>query len=222
MMSDSEEEIQERQLKIVLLGDGASGKTSLATRFAQEAFGKQYKQTIGLDFFLKRITLPVNLNVMLQVWDIEGQTIGGKMLDKYIYRAQGVLLVYDITNSQSFENLEDWLNMVRKANEESNTQPAISLIGNKIDLEHMRTVKMEKHQRFCQENGLISQFVSAKTGDSVFLCFQRLAAEILGIKLNKAEIEQSQRIVKAELVDYPQDEGPIRQDNNQSKICSVQ
>ncbi|XP_052010598.1 ras-related protein Rab-28 isoform X2 [Xyrauchen texanus] len=222
MMSDSEEEIQERQLKIVLLGDGASGKTSLATRIAQEAFGKQYKQTIGLDFFLKRITLPGNLNVTLQVWDIGGQTIGGKMLDKYIYGAQGVLLVYDITNSQSFENLEDWLNMVRKANEESDTQPAISLIGNKIDLEHMRTVKMEKHQRFCQENGLISQFVSAKTGDSVFLCFQRLAAEILGIKLNKAEIEQSQHVVKAELVDYPQDEGPIRQDNNQSKICSVQ
>ncbi|XP_056328677.1 ras-related protein Rab-28 isoform X2 [Danio aesculapii] len=221
-MSDSEEEIQERQLKIVLLGDGASGKTSLAIRFAQEAFGKQYKQTIGLDFFLKRITLPGNLNVTLQVWDIGGQTIGGKMLDKYIYGAQGVLLVYDITNSQSFENLEDWLSMVRKANEESDVQPAISLIGNKIDLEHMRTVKMEKHQRFCQENGLISQFVSAKTGDSVFLCFQRLAAEILGIKLNKAEMEQSQRIVKAELVDYPQDEGPIRQDNNQSKICSVQ
>ncbi|XP_059371344.1 ras-related protein Rab-28 isoform X2 [Carassius carassius] len=221
-MSDSEEEIQERQLKIVLLGDGASGKTSLAIRFAQEAFGKQYKQTIGLDFFLKRITLPGNLNVTLQVWDIGGQTIGGKMLDKYIYGAQGVLLVYDITNSQSFENLEDWLNMVRKANEESDTQPAISLIGNKIDLEHMRTVKMEKHQRFCQENGLISQFVSAKTGDSVFLCFQRLAAEILGIKLNKAEMEQSQRIVKAELVDYPQDEGPIRQETNQSKICSLQ
>uniref|UniRef100_A0A9J8CJD2 Ras-related protein Rab-28 n=1 Tax=Cyprinus carpio carpio TaxID=630221 RepID=A0A9J8CJD2_CYPCA len=221
-MSDSEEEIQERQLKIVLLGDGASGKTSLAIRFAQEAFGKQYKQTIGLDFFLKRITLPGNLNVTLQVWDIGGQTIGGKMLDKYIYGAQGVLLVYDITNSQSFENLEDWLNMVRKSNEESGTQPAISLIGNKIDLEHVRTVKMEKHQRFCQENGLISQFVSAKTGDSVFLCFQRLAAEIVGVKLNKAEMEQSQHIVKAELVDYPQDEGPIRQESNQSKICSVQ
>ncbi|XP_065130376.1 ras-related protein Rab-28 isoform X2 [Paramisgurnus dabryanus] len=221
-MSDSEEEIQERQLKIVLLGDGASGKTSLSTRFAQEAFGKQYKQTIGLDFFLKRITLPGNLNVTLQVWDIGGQTIGGKMLDKYIYGAQGVLLVYDITNSQSFENLEDWLNVVRKTNEESDTQPAISLIGNKIDLEHMRTVKMEKHQRFCQENGLISQFVSAKTGDSVCLCFQRLAAEILGIKLSKAEMEQSQRIVKAQLVDYPQDEGPIRQETSQSKICSVQ
>ncbi|KAM8848949.1 ras-related protein Rab-28 isoform X1 [Synchiropus splendidus] len=222
-MSDSEEDSQDRQLKFVVIGDGACGKTSLATRFAQEAFGKQYKQTIGLDFFLKRISLPGNLNVTLQVWDIGGQTLGGKMLDKYVYGAHGVLLVYDITNFQSFENLEDWFNMVKKANEECDIQPVISLIGNKIDLEHMRTVKADKHQRFCQENGLISQFVSAKTGDSVYLCFQRIAAEILGVKLNKAEIEQSQRIVKAELVNYPQDEGPIRQENaQQSKICSVQ
>uniref|UniRef100_A0A672QSL5 Ras-related protein Rab-28-like n=2 Tax=Sinocyclocheilus grahami TaxID=75366 RepID=A0A672QSL5_SINGR len=196
--------------------------TSLAIRFAQEAFGKQYKQTIGLDFFLKRITLPGNLNVTLQVWDIGGQTIGGKMLDKYIYGAQGVLLVYDITNSQSFENLEDWLKMVRKASEESDTQPAISLIGNKIDLEHMRTVKMEKHQRFCQENGLISQFVSAKTGDSAFLCFQRLAAEMLGMKLNKAEMEQSQHVVKADIVNYSQESVARAVNPPRSSMCNIQ
>ncbi|XP_037753984.1 ras-related protein Rab-28 isoform X4 [Lepidochelys kempii] len=130
-MSDSEEESPDRQLKLVVLGDGTSGKTSLATRFAQEAFGKQYRQTVGLDFFLKRITLPGNLNVTLQVWDIGGQTIGGKMLDKYIYGAQGILLVYDITNYQSFENLEDWYNMVKKANEESEIQPLVALVGNK-------------------------------------------------------------------------------------------
>ncbi|XP_045430044.1 ras-related protein Rab-28 isoform X3 [Pipistrellus kuhlii] len=130
-MSDSEEESQDRQVKIVVLGDGTSGKTSLATCFAQETFGKQYKQTIGLDFFLRRITLPGNLNVTLQVWDIGGQTIGGKMLDKYIYGAQGVLLVYDITNYQSFENLEDWYTVVKKVSEESETQPLIALVGNK-------------------------------------------------------------------------------------------
>ncbi|XP_072476354.1 ras-related protein Rab-28 isoform X2 [Notamacropus eugenii] len=235
-MSDSEEECQDRQLKIVLLGDGTSGKTSLATRFAQEAFGKQYKQTVGLDFFLKRITLPGNLNVTLQVWDIGGQTIGGKMLDKYIYGAQGVLLVYDITNYQSFENLEDWYNIVKKVNEESETQPLVALVGNKIDLEHMRTVKPDKHLRFCQENGLSSHFVSAKTGDSVtascermmntwddsvFLCFQRVAAEILGIKLNKAEIEQSQHIVRAEIVKYPEEDHE-HLNSTQSKICSLQ
>ncbi|XP_076844137.1 LOW QUALITY PROTEIN: ras-related protein Rab-28 [Brachyhypopomus gauderio] len=221
-MSDSEEDSQDRQLKVVLIGDGASGKTSLATRFAQEAFGKQYKQTIGLDFFLKRITLPGNQNVTLQVWDIGGQTLGGKMLDKYVYGAQGVLLVYDITNSQSFENLEDWYNMVKKANEESDVQPVIALVGNKTDLEHMRMVKVDKHQRFCQENGLISQFVSAKTGDSVFLCFQRMSAEILGIKLNKAEVEQSQRVVKADIVNYSQESVARTVNPPRSSMCIVQ
>ncbi|XP_032488933.1 ras-related protein Rab-28 isoform X2 [Phocoena sinus] len=236
-MSDSEEESQDRQLKIVVLGDGTSGKTSLATCFAQETFGKQYKQTIGLDFFLRRIMLPGNLNVTLQVWDIGGQTIGGKMLDKYIYGAQGILLVYDITNYQSFENLEDWYSVVKKVSEESETQPLVALVGNKaacnrrtkllypesypLDLEHMRTVKPEKHLRFCQENGFSSHFVSAKTGDSVFLCFQKVAAEILGIKLNKAEIEQSQHIVRAEIVKYPEEDNQ-HTNSAQSRICSVQ
>ncbi|ETE62746.1 Ras-related protein Rab-28, partial [Ophiophagus hannah] len=105
--------------------------TSLATRFVHDTFGKQYKQTIGLDFFLKRITLPGNINVTLHVWDIGGQTIGSKMLDKYIYGAQAVLLVYDVTNQQSFENLENWHNVVKKVNEESETQPRVALVGNK-------------------------------------------------------------------------------------------
>lgn len=144
------------------------------------------------------------------------------MLDKYVYGAQGVLLVYDITNYQSFKNLEDWYGMVKKANEESDVQPVVSLVGNKIDLEHMRTVKADKHQRFCQENSLISQFVSAKSGDSVFLAFQRVAAEILGVKLNKAEMEQSQRVVKADIVNYSQE--PVARTVNppRSSICVVQ
>ncbi|XP_071600037.1 ras-related protein Rab-28 isoform X2 [Heliangelus exortis] len=240
-MSDSEEEESlDRQLKLVVLGDGTTGKTSLARRFAQETFGKQYKQTLGLDFFLKRIMLPGNLNVTLQVWDVGGQTIGGKMLDKYIYGAQGILLVYDITNGQSFENLEDWYNAVKKVNEDSETQPLMALVGNKIDLEHMRTVKVDKHQRFCQENNFSSHFVSAKTGDSVLLCFQRIAADILGIKLNKAELEQSQlhgvqlcslalarvsifRVVRAELVKYPEEDNQHHNTSNcQSKVCSMQ
>ncbi|CAM9997921.1 ras-related protein Rab-28 isoform X2 [Lampetra fluviatilis] len=221
-MSDSEEEAQQdKQLKIVILGDGASGKTSLATRFAQEAFGKQYKQTVGLDFFLKRITLPGNVSVTLQVWDIGGQTLGGKMLDKYIYGAHGVLLVYDITNYQSFEDLEDWLGMVRKVNEEAERQPNVALVANKIDLEHMRTVKADKHSRFCQENGLSSHFVSAKTGDSVAVCFQRVAADTLGIKLNKAEMEQSQRVVKADIIKSAPD-SPVRAVSQpKSSVCAI-
>ncbi|CAM9166939.1 unnamed protein product, partial [Lampetra planeri] len=196
--------------------------TSLATRFAQEAFGKQYKQTIGLDFFLKRISLPGNFNVTLQVWDIGGQTLGGKMLDKYVYGAHGGLLC---TTSPTTRALRIWrigFSMVKKAMRNQIFRPVVFLVGNKIDLEHMRTVKADKHQRFCQENGLISQFVSAKTGDSVYLCFQRVAAEILGVKLNKAEIEQSQRVVKADIVNYSQDTVARTVNTPRSSMCVVQ
>lgn len=97
----SDEEPQSVQYKVILLGDGAVGKTSIAMQFAQNHFAQSYKQTIGVDFFIKRITLPNGPSVALQIWDIGGQSIGGKMIGNYIYGANAVLLCYDITNYQS-------------------------------------------------------------------------------------------------------------------------
>ena len=79
---------------------GAVGKTSICMRFTEDQFGKSYKQTIGLDFFIKRIVLPGDIHVALQIWDIGGQTIGGKMIGNYIYGSQAVMLCYDISNYQ--------------------------------------------------------------------------------------------------------------------------
>ncbi|KAK3095327.1 hypothetical protein FSP39_013250 [Pinctada imbricata] len=222
-MSDSEDEAPDKQLKIVIMGDGASGKTSLATRYSQEQFGRQYKQTVGLDFFLKRIVLPGGVHVALQVWDIGGQTLGGKMLENYIYGANGILLVYDITNVASFENVEDWYSNIKKVFGRDTKIPHIALVGNKIDLEHMRTVKMDRHQKFAQEKGMSSHFVSAKTGDNVSLCFQRVAAEILGVKLTKPEVEQHQRVVKAEIIHYKNEAAakPVPT-QPKSSLCSIQ
>lgn len=66
-MSDSEEEISERQFKVVLIGDPETGKTSMATRYAQESFTKQYAPTVGVEFYLKRTVLPGQRNVALKV-----------------------------------------------------------------------------------------------------------------------------------------------------------
>ena len=99
---------------MILIGDGTVGKTSLTSSFVNDDFRKSYKQTIGLDFFMKQVDLPGQVQVALQVWDIGGQTLGGKMIGNYIYGAQAVLLVYDITNLQSFQDLEDWLDVVKK------------------------------------------------------------------------------------------------------------
>ncbi|KAK1199712.1 RAB28 protein, partial [Pygoscelis papua] len=201
-MSDSEEEESpDRQLKLVVLGDGTTGKVSAGPRRQRPAP-------------LRRRGAPSPL---------PGLPSSALLPALPLRREQpGILLVYDITNGQSFENLEDWYNVVKKVNEDSETQPLVALVGNKIDLEHMRTVKVDKHQRFCQENNFSSHFVSAKTGDSVFLCFQRIAADILGIKLNKAELEQSQRVVKADIVNYSQE--PVTRTINppRSSMCAVQ
>lgn len=222
-MSDSEDEAPNKYLKIVLVGDGASGKTSLSTKFAQEHFGKQYRQTVGVDFFLKRIVLG-NKNVTLQVWDIGGQTLGGKMIDKYIYGADGILLVYDITNYHSFENVEDWLKTARSVMKHSDQLPLVALVGNKCDLEHQRAVKIEKHMRFAQDNGLVSFHVSAKTGESVSLCFQKVAAELLGTKLTKAEQEHQQPVVMAEIVTHAPSPktSQIKKASVQTSICTLQ
>ncbi len=115
---------------VALLPPSLSGKTSLTSRFCEDYFAAQYKQTIGVDWFIKRVVLPGDVHVALQIWDIGGQTIGSKMVSNYIYGAQAVLLVYDITNYQSFQDLEDWLALVKKTFE-AEQLPYIALCGNK-------------------------------------------------------------------------------------------
>merc|ERR1719444_382907 len=100
---EDDEEPEYLQYKVILLGDGGVGKTSLAMRFCEDHFAKQYKQTIGLDFFVKRLVLSGDVHVCLQIWDIGGQSIGGRMASNYIHGSHAVILTYDITNYQSFQ-----------------------------------------------------------------------------------------------------------------------
>ena len=83
--------------------------------------------------------------------------------------------------------------------------PRVTLIGNKTDLNHLRTVKVEKHNQFADENEMFSCFMSAKTGDNVSQCFYRVAADLAGVVLTKPEIEVASKVVKAEIVNHPQD-----------------
>lgn len=166
------------------------------------AFVSSYKQTIGLDFFIRRLTLPNDVNVAIQLWDIGGQTIGGKMVGNYIFGAQAVLLVYDISNHQSFQNLEDWYAVVKKTFAGA-PMPYIGLVANKADLTHLRAVKPERHNEFADANEMYSYFMSAKTGDNVISTFYRIAADLAGVVLKKPDVEVIGKVVKAEIVNHP-------------------
>ena len=127
----------------------------------------------------------------------------GRMLDKYIFGAHAILLIYDVTNSKTFENLETWLRASQRVTGSMEKPPMYALVANKIDQEHLRTVKSDRHHRFAQvrkiqsersdfnlfffyifqDNSLLTYAVSAKTSEGVNLCFQKVAAELVGIRL---------------------------------------
>ncbi|KAF8796131.1 ras-related protein Rab-28-like [Argiope bruennichi] len=225
-MANDQYSSSEKQFKFLLVGGEAVGKTCIALRFIQEKFDKQYKPTIGVDFFLKRIVLPGSLNVTIQLWDIGSQSLKGEMLDKYFYGADAILFVYDITNNDSLVHLEEWLKAVHEVFKEDCMMPHLALISNKGDLEHSRIVKVDKHLKFALDNAMSSHSVSAKTGESVALCFQKIAGELLGIRLTRSEQETVQPVVKAEIVHNlaaaePSKPSPSSSTKN-STVCTVQ
>ena len=151
---------------------------------------------------MRKVTLPSEIDVTIQVWDIGGQTLGGKMINKYVYGAQAIVLIYDISNYQSFENLQDWYALVKKTFN-GRLMPYVALMANKADLSHIRAVTPEMHNEFADANEMCSYFVSAKTGDNVTTTFYRVAADLAGIDLSNQEIEVVRKIVRAEIVNNP-------------------
>jgi len=202
-MSDSDDDgIEMLQYKVIVVGDGAVGKTSLIMRFCEDAFKQSYKQTIGLDFFIKRLVLPGNVHTTLQIWDIGGQQIGGKMLSNYIFGSHAVLFVYDVTSAESFKNVEDWLDVVLQSCKNQEKMPYLGLVGNKMDLNHLRVVKAEKHSLLAVENSMNAFFVSAKSGDKVNSLFVKVAADLAGVTLSKAELEVAENVTTATIVKH--------------------
>eukprot|EP00959_Pyramimonas_sp_CCMP1952_P455688 9471942-Pyramimonas_sp.AAC.1 len=102
------------------------------------------------------------------------------MIGNYIYGAQAVLLVYDISNYQSFANLEDWFALVKRTFD-SDYMPYVALVANKADLTNLQTVKPKLHSEFADSNQMHSFFVSAKTGDNVAEAFYRIVADLAGV-----------------------------------------
>lgn len=178
-------------LQVILLGDGTVGKTSICHRFTNDTFQREYKQTIGLDFFLKRFELEGDVQVALQVWDIGGQSIGSKMLGNYIYGSHAIIFAYDCTNFQSFTNVEDWHKLVSQVFA-GKSAPAMVLMANKVDMGHLRAVSIQKHSQFAAERAMTSYFVSAKTGDNINPAFFTVASNLAGVAVKKTHLEANQ------------------------------
>ncbi|EPY35887.1 Rab family, other [Angomonas deanei] len=221
--SDNDDEIV--QFKIAVLGNGAVGKSSLIQYFCKSGFNQNYKQTIGLDFYSKKVKLPTSVDgkpgpeVQLHIWDVGGQQIGGSMLDNYVYGSDAVCLVFDVTNRDSLQDLRYWRDAVHSAyNAGSNANaklppsqqtkrsfPRMYLVGNKVDLPHSQIDTLQA--------GLLAEFgencggalVSARSGQKVNALFTQIAADLCGVTIKQYDLDLADQAT-ANVVSAPQEE----------------
>jgi Ras-related protein Rab-5C len=161
--------------KLVLLGDSSVGKSSLAVNFISKQFYEFQEPTIGAAFLNKTITIE-NKTINIEIWDTAGQERYKSLAPMYYRGAEGAIIVYDITNKDSFNGAKKWFNEI-KSNGSENCQ--IILVGNKIDLEKHRNIEKEEVINFIIEKNISHMLTSAKTGDNIELVFEKISRKIL-------------------------------------------
>ncbi|XP_041462747.1 ras-related protein Rab-39B-like [Lytechinus variegatus] len=174
------EVIWEYQFRLILVGDSTVGKSSLLRRFCDGKFVEVSDPTVGVDFYARLIEVNVNpkTRVKLQLWDTAGQERFRSITTSYYRNSVGVMLVYDISNRQSFENLQEWL-LEAQENVIYPHNTTYMVVGHKTDLgEDMREVHREEGERFAFANGMKFIETSAKACTNVEAAFSVMAKEI--------------------------------------------
>ena len=160
--------------KIMVLGESKVGKTSLIKRFTKDQFGGVYLTTVGMDFQDKIIEIE-DKKVRLQVWDTAGQERFRNVTKSYFQSSHGLLVVYDITDKESFEKINFWMKNI-KENAPENAK--LILVGNKCDLANERQVSYEEGEKKASNYNIKFFESSAKEGTNVKEFFFYLANDI--------------------------------------------
>ena len=162
--------------KLLLIGNSAVGKSSLLLRFSDNIFNESFLPTIGVDFKIRTFDLSAK-TVKLQIWDTAGQERFKTITSSYYKGAHGIILTYDITDKQSFKDIENWLTEVEKF---ANENVIKLLVGNKCDLESQRQVTFDEGKEYADSLGIQFLETSAKNNANVEKAFFTLANEIKG------------------------------------------
>ncbi|CAH2293381.1 ras-related Rab-8A [Pelobates cultripes] len=160
--------------KLLLIGDSGVGKTCVLFRFSEDAFNSTFISTIGIDFKIRTIELD-GKRIKLQIWDTAGQERFRTITTAYYRGAMGIMLVYDITNEKSFDNIKNW---IRNIEEHASADVEKMILGNKCDVNEKRQVSKEKGEKLALEYGIKFMETSAKANINVENAFFTLARDI--------------------------------------------
>ena len=162
------------KFKICLLGERSVGKTSLVYRFVENKFQEDYKATLGVTMLQKSLDID-GYSVSANIWDLGGQDSVKKLRRLYLEGSKGALIIFDLTNKESFEKLGVWIQDFR----EHRGEKPFCLIGNKADLKDQIVVTEEEASLLAKEHGVNLIITSAKTGENVETAFVSLSKSVL-------------------------------------------
>ena len=187
-MADDDKDEYESLLKLVIMGDSSVGKSNYICRFVDGKFNPVHVSTVGFDFKSRIFEMSnTKKKVKFQIWDTAGQEKYMSINKNLFQRVQGIILMYDISNLNSFKNLVKWMDGIK---ENSKDVPVI-LIGNKCDLEGERQVQTEEGENFASKYDIKFFEGSAKTGVNVDKSFEAIGDIILNNDKYKENLETS-------------------------------
>ncbi|CAK9297287.1 unnamed protein product [Gordionus sp. m RMFG-2023] len=160
--------------KLLLIGDSGVGKSCLLIRFADDTYTESYISTIGVDFKIRSIELDGKI-IKLQIWDTAGQERFRTITSSYYRGAHGIIVVYDITDQESFNNVKQWLLEINRYASENVCK---LIVGNKDDLTGKRAVKDTDAKALADSLGIPFLETSAKNANNVEQAFITMASDI--------------------------------------------
>ena len=174
-------EESEMIFKIIIVGNSSTGKTKIIDRYLKNIFEDNSIATLGFQMTKKEFQIEQD-KITVQIWDTAGQEKYASLTSSYYKSAKGALVVYDITDKESFNKIEKLVDDLKNGGDKN---IYIILLGNKIDLEDRRVITKEEGENLAQKLNLGFGEVSAKTGDGIEEAFQKLINEVYRISKNE-------------------------------------
>ena len=169
----------DEKINVILIGDSTVGKTSIIKQYFEEQMIGNYLATAGVEQYSKNLNMNGKL-IKLKVWDTAGQERYRSLTKNFYKNAQGVIIVYDVSNRESFRNIKIWIDSIH----ENKTSDSVKIIvvGNKIDLP--REVSNEEAKKYCESNNMIYLETSAKRNIGVEDIFKKITYLVLETKMD--------------------------------------
>lgn len=181
------------QIKLLTIGNSGVGKTSLLIRYSSHSFSPTFITTIGIDFKIKTVQMD-GKRVKLQIWDTAGQERFKTITTSYFRGAQGILLVYDTTDAETFEGINQWMQQIKQFGEENVNK---MLVANKCDYpESEREVTKAQGEKLARDYGMKFVETSAKTGQGVEDAFMLIAGDVMKRLMQNGQFDDPNTGVK--------------------------